>query len=277
MYVFLITLREGLEAALVIGLVVACLVRIGHARQARQVWSGALAALGVTVAVGAAVSFMAARLNWYGLHVFEGGTLVLAAGVLTLVTFWMRKQAGDMKADLQARVEASVRRGSLPALAVLSFVLLVREGIELVLFLQAGSVLATSPGALWSGVTGGLALAAVLGYMAYKGSGRLSLRAFFDWTGVVLLVFAAGMIANGLGEWHEISLVPPVVEVVWNTQAVLPDSSTLGRFLGTLIGYDATPSLVQVVAYFSYLIGVLLLYRRHATRPASHPPGNQAV
>lgn len=277
MYAFLIALREGLEAALVIGLILAGLERMGRSRQAGLVWAGALAALAVTAAVGVAVTFTAARLGWFSLHVFEVSTLFLAAGVLTFVIFWMRKQSRDVKAGLQAQVEASVRQGSPLALAGLSFLVLVREGIELVLFLQAGALSPTTSGGLWPGVTAGLALAAVIGYVAYRGSGRLPLRAFFQWTGALLLLFAAGMIARAFGELHEIGLVPPVIQAVWNTQGVLSDSSTLGIFLGTLFGYDPTPSLVQVVAYFGYWIGVLLLYRNYASRLNSPPPRNQPV
>lgn len=277
MYAFLITLREGLEGVLIISIVLAYLVRTGHAGQARPVWLGALAALVVTGVVGAAVSFSTARLSWVAFHIFEAGALFLAAGVLTYVIFWMKRQARDIKAHLHTQVEAALQQGSPLALAGLSFVLLSREALETVLFLQAGLAMAVSPQTYWLGAAAGLALAVVLGCAAYGGATRLPLEAFFNVTSVILVIFAAGMIANGFKELHEIALVPPIIGNVWNTYAFLPDSETFGILLGTLFGYDATPSLIQVVAYFGYLGGILFLFRRTGTRLASRPPRDRMV
>lgn len=275
MYAFLITLREGLEAALILGIVLACLARTGR-RQAAPVWIGALAAVAVAAAAGAAMSATAARMAGAPLVAFEAGALLLAAAVLTYMLFWVRRQAKGMRAELASQVEAALRSGSL-ALAGLSFALLVREGVEVALFLQAGSATAPSPAAYrWQAIAG-LGTAAAAGYAVYRGAFRLPLRAFFHATGVVLALFAAGMIANGFKKLHEIDLVPPLIGPVWDTGPVLPDSSPVGRFLGSLLGYDATPSLVQVVAYFGYLAAVLPVLGRFAGGTASAPPRDRSL
>lgn len=267
LYSFLITLREGLEAALIIGIILAYLHKTGNTRQAGPVWWGTAAALVATGAVWGMVSLTATRLSPVALEVFEGSAMFLAAAVLTYMIFWMKKQAINIKAHLHADVDRALRRGSSLALALLSFVAIIREGIETVLFLQAGLTMVASPGAYWLGASAGLAAAVALGYLAYTGTARLPLHTFFNVTSVLLIAFAAGMIANGLKEFHEVRLIPPVVRSVWDTYAILPDSSTLGRFLGALFGYDASPSLVQVVSYFAYLIGTLSLYFRPVVPP----------
>ena len=186
--------------------------------------------------------------------------MFLAAGVLTWMIFWMRKQAINIRAHLHAQIQSVLIGGSLLGLATLAFIVVVREGIETVLFLFAATRVAESPVLFVVGGFLGLALAIVIGYSIYKGSSGLNLRAFFNVTSIVLIVFAAGLLAHGIHEFHEAGLIPSVVEHVWDINHILHEKSTFGQFLTAIIGYNGNPSLVEVVAYFVYLALALVLY-----------------
>ncbi|MDR7458282.1 MAG: iron uptake transporter permease EfeU [Armatimonadota bacterium] len=248
----LITLREGLEAALILGIILAYLARTGHRDKAGAVWLGTVSSIVLSVAAGVAIFLTAGGLEGHAEEIFEGATMVAAAGVLTYMIFWMRRQAIGIRAHLQAQVQTALESGSLWALGLLAFVAVGREGLETVLFMIAAITTASASAALLGGGLG-LAAAAVLGYLLYRGTYRLNLRAFFNVTSILLLLFAAGLLAHGLHEFHEAGLVPALVEPVWNTNAVLDERSLLGSFLAALFGYNGDPSLVEVVAYGGYL------------------------
>jgi high-affinity iron transporter len=173
--------------------------------------------------------------------------------MLTYMILWMQRQARTLKADLHGRMESALGSGSGLAIATLAFTVVVREGLETVIFLAAGAGTADSPGAYLAGALIGLAAATLLGYLLYRGTLRINLRLFFTATGWLLIIFAAGMIANGCKELHEAGVLPRVVSHVWDTYRLLPDTTAFGRFMGALFGYDAAPSLTQVVGYFGYL------------------------
>jgi high-affinity iron transporter len=248
----LITLREGLEAALILGIILAYLARTGHRDKVGAVWLGTVSSIVLSVAAGVAIFLTAGGLEGHAEKIFEGATMVAAAGVLTYMIFWMRRQAIGIRAHLQAQVQTALESGSLWALGLLAFVAVGREGLETVLFMIAAITTASASAALLGGGLG-LAAAGVLGYLLYRGTYRLNLRAFFNVTSILLLLFAAGLLAHGLHEFHWAGLVPALVEPVWNTNAVLDERSLLGSFLAALFGYNGDPSLVEVVAYGGYL------------------------
>jgi high-affinity iron transporter len=188
--------------------------------------------------------------------------MFVATGVLTWMIFWMRKQAVDIKANLQAKIQSVLTTGSSLGLVTLAFMVVVREGIETVFFLFAATRVAESPVLFTIGGFVGLAIALGIGYSIYKGTSRLNLGTFFNVTSLVLIVFAAGLLAHGIHEFHEAGLVPPVLEHVWDINHILPEKSTFGRFLTAIIGYNGNPSLVEVVTYFGYLALALGLYFR---------------
>ena len=258
----LITLREGLEAALIIGIIMAYLARTGNRQGFKQVWLGTASAVLVSLIAGAAIYAVAGELSGRAEEIFEGLVMFTAVGVLTWMIFWMRSQAVDIKAHLHAQVRLALSGGSTFGLAAIAFVVVVREGIEMALFLFAATRVAESFALFATGAALGLVAAAVIGYMVYKGSSRLNLKAFFNVTSVALIVFAAGLLAHGIHEFHEAALIPPVIEHVWDTNAFLPEKSTLGQFLTAIVGYNGNPSLVEVGAYVAFLGTVLLAYFR---------------
>ncbi len=258
----LITLREGLEAALIIGIILAYLARTDNRHGFKPVWLGVSLAVLASLIAGAAIYLLAGEFSGQAEEVFEGAAMFLAVGVLTWMIFWMSMQAINIEVHLHAQIRSVLTSGSALGLVVIAFVVVVREGIETVLFLFAATRVAESPVLFTAGGFLGLAIAVGIGYSVYKGTSRLNLRAFFNVTSLVLIVFAAGLLAHGIHEFHEAGIIPPVVEHVWDINHSLPEKSTFGRFLTAITGYNGNPSLLEVVAYSAYLVWALVSYFR---------------
>jgi len=259
-YSFLTTFREGLEAALIVAIVLSYLHRVGQGRYSRSVWTGVLLALAGSLLAGGLLQLLAVELPGAAMEAIEGAAMFLAVGVLTWMIFWMRRQAATIGKHLRDRVDMALKTGSASALALLSFTAVGREGLETVLFLFAGVAVSKSALLYWLGAGLGLMAAVALGYLIYIGTARLPLKAFFTVTGVALIVLAAGLLTNGLKEFHEMGLIPGLGVRVWDTYDILPDNSTLGRALSAVFGYDSSPFMGQVVAYVGYLAPALVLF-----------------
>jgi len=258
----LITLREGLEAALIIGIILAYLKRTHNRKGFRPVWIGVLLAVGVSAIAGATIYFIAGEFSGRAEEIFEGVAMFIAVGVLTWMIFWMRKQSMNIKGHLHSQIDSALDSGSSRALILLAFIVVVREGIETVLFLFATSRVAESQALSAAGGFLGLAIAIAIGYSIYKGSSRLNLRTFFNITSFLLILFAAGLLAYGIHEFHEAGLIPPVVDPVWDINHIIYDKSTFGRFLTAIVGYNGNPSLVEVLSYTAYLVLALGFFLR---------------
>ena len=262
MNAFFVTLREGLEAALIVGIVFAYLTRIGAPRDAlRTVWAGTALAVGVSIATGAVLFFTVGELEGRAEQIFEGTAMFVAVAFLTWMIFWMRRQAAGMRQSLEIRVHDALVAGSTIGLACLVFFAVLREGWETALFLfaitETGSPTVTAVGSVL-----GLVAAVLLGVTFYRGSRRLNLRHFFAVTGVLLMVFAAGLLAHGVHEFQEAGLLPITVEHVWDTNSAISEESRAGELLTALFGYNGNPSLLELLAWASYLsIGLWFFLR----------------
>ena len=256
----LITLREGLEAALIIGIVLSVLRRIGRSNRSRSVWGGVLAAVVVSIGAAVGLNALGVAFSGRGEEIFEGAAMLLAAVVLTWMILWMQRQARSIRAELEREVRRAVRSETGWALFLLAFVAVVREGIETVLFLTAAAFSA-APAQTLVGAVLGLVIAVVLGWLVFAVGKNLNLRTFFRVTGVLLLFFAAGLVAHGVHEFQEAGVLPVVVEHVWDINHVLDENAPLGSFLKALFGYNGNPSLLEVVSYLLYLavVGVIVL------------------
>jgi high-affinity iron transporter len=266
-------LREGVEAALIVAIILAYLVRTGHAERAGRIWLGtALAAL-VSIVAGVALFVTVGELPSPAEQVFEGATMLLAAGVVTWMLFWMRRQAIGMRGELNAAVERVLTEGSATGLAVLAFTAVIREGIETSLFLvgQATSADQAAPSVLLGAVTG-LAGAAAVGWLFYTGSRRVDLRSFFRWTGAGLIFIAAGLLSHAVHEFVEIGVIGVATHAAYDVSAWLPDDAGLGAFLRAILGYSASPEVVTLMAHVAYLAVVLALFFRPARPMASSAP-----
>jgi high-affinity iron transporter len=267
---FLLALREGLEAALIIGIVLGTLRKMGNTRFLGSVWFGVGSATFVSVAVALILNAVGASFSGAAEEIFEGITMLLAAGVLTWMIFWMRAQAKTMQVGLESNVMQATQSGGGRALFMIAFLAVMREGIELALFLTAAAVASTQQEIL-VGALLGLAGAVVLGWMLFATTVRLNLQLFFQVTSVLLILFAAGLVAHGVHEFNEVGWIPAVIEHLWDINHILDEKSTLGLMLKTLFGYNGNPSLTEVFAYIFYLVIVMLGLRRDShLSPLSH-------
>ena len=255
----LLTTREGLEASLIVGIVLAYLAKTENRRHFKVIWAGTAAAVAVSIVTGAALFFTVGALEGRAEQIFEGAAMLSAVAVLTWMIFWMRKQAVNIKRELEARIAGAIAAGSAVGLASVVFFAVLREGWETALFLFAISE-SSSPLATAVGAVIGLAISITLGVALYLGSRRLNLRQFFTVTGTLLIVFAAGLLAHGVHEFQEAGLLPMTIEHVWNTNGIVSENSTVGEFLRTLFGYNGNPSLLEVLAWAAYVSLALVFF-----------------
>ncbi len=269
MAAFLVMLREGVEAAIIVALLLGYLQRIDRRSDARWVWVGTVAAALVSVAVGIVLWNTVGGLEGFAEEATEGVIAFLAAGLLTWMIFWMGQRARSMGSRLHGQVDAALAAGGATALAMIAFVAVLREGIESALFIISTTV--GSDASAWQLVGGllGLLVAVAIGMGFYYGSSTIDLRAFFRLTGVLIVLFAAGLVSKGVHEFQEAGLLPMINEHVWDLGLFDPAESTIGAFLGSLFGWTPRPSLLMVIAYAAYLIPILVAYLRMTTAPAS--------
>lgn len=247
----LIAFREGLEAALIVGIVLGYLKKIGQSGRSRYAWIGVAAAVVVSVALAAGIQFAGAELEGRAEQIFEGVTMLLAVGVLTWMVYWMRYQARFLKSSLEREVQVAVSGGQNWGLAAVAFTAVSREGVETALLLSASAFASDGLGAL-TGALLGLLAAGLFGALIYASAVRLNLRTFFNVTSMLLLIFAAGLLARGVYEFQEAGLLFTVNEHLWNTSHLLDEASTIGQVFKTLLGYASSPSLEAVLAYWGY-------------------------
>jgi len=261
---FLLALREGLEGALVIGIVLAALKKLDRSRLSQSVWQGVVAAAAVSLAAGFLLSWLGAKLEGQAEELFEGITMFVAAVLLTWMIIWMQRQSGGLKKDLEAGVlKATSGDSSQWGLFWLAFLAVGREGIELVLFLAAVQT-ATDSFQTYSGALLGLAVSASLGWVLFASSKRMSLRLFFNITNVLLVLFAAGLLAHGVHAFNEAAIIPPVIEQVWDLNPILDETQFAGQLLTALLGYNGNPSLTEITAYALYILGAFVLWMKLA-------------
>ena len=254
-----IGVREGIEAALVIGIILGYLVKIQRVGLKRYVYSGTIAAFLVSAGVAGALIALTWEFQGVGQQLFEGITMLVAVAVLTSMVLWMIQAARSIKVHVQERIDAVLRQSEVLGLALLSFVIVLREGVETALFVFGAGAL-TSPFEAVLGVGLGLLIAGVIGVGIIRVSWRLNLRRFFQVTGVFLVIVAAGLFSNAVLELREAlgwQLLP-----VYNLTAIFPanETNTAGYLLRGIIGYSDAPTLVEVAAYFGYWIVVILAY-----------------
>lgn len=257
---YLLSLREGIEAALIIGIVIGALRKIHRTDLAPALWWGVLSAAAVSVLAAVLLTLFGLELEGPAEKIYEGATMLLAAGILTWMIFWMSQQARTLKTELEEGVSKAAASTGRRAIFWLAFVAVVREGVELALFLTA-SIFATDVLQTAIGAALGLGTAVLLGWSIFAAIVRLDLRRFFQATGILLILFAAGLVAHGVHEFNEVNLIPAVVERVWDANAFLPAESILGQFMKALFGYNPTPALTEMIAYFGYMLIVALTLR----------------
>jgi high-affinity iron transporter len=270
-------LREGVEAALIVSIVLAYLAKTGNRRYFGRIGAGTGAAVALSAAIGLVLWLTARELGEPAEQVFEGLTMLLAAGVVTWMLFWMRRTSANIKGTLRAGVDRALTEGGAWALSALAFTAVIREGIETSIFLLAQATAASraddaAPSTLLGAVIG-LLLAAALGYGFYRGARVINLQRFFRWTGVALIFIAAGLLSQAVHEFVEIGVIGVGTVTAYDISAVLPHQGSssvvgvIGQLLRALFGYSANPEWVTLAAWLAYVLLVLGLYLRPA-KPA---------
>lgn len=272
-------LREGVEAALVISIILSYLARTGNQHAFRRVWAGVVVAAVLSLAAGLALFVTEGDLPAPYEQLFEAATMLVATSVVTWMLFWMRRTSAGIRDELQAALGRALADGSANGLALLAFVAIIREGLETALFL-VGQATSAQAGAPWvlAGAFAGLAIAAALGAAMYRGAARINLRTFFRWTGIALIFIAAGLLASAIHELVEVGWIGIGTTPVFDLTAVLPHEPipggpgglplVVGQLLRALVGYNARPEVVMVAAWAGYAATVLTLYLRPVARRA---------
>ncbi len=272
-------LREGVEAALIISILLAYLVRTGNGRHSRQVWIGTVAAVAVSLVAGIALFVTVGELPSPWEQVFEGLAMLLAASVVTWMLFWMRRQSASVRGELQAAVDRALTEGTVLALVALAFTAVIREGLETSLFLVG---LATSSqggaGSVLVGALVGIAIAALLGAGFYRGARLINLRTFFRWTGIALIFIAAGLLSSAVHEFIEIGWITVGTGTAFDVSVILPHAAIAGapdgialiagQFLRALFGYNSQPEVLTLAVWATYVGVVLALFLRPLPPPA---------
>jgi high-affinity iron transporter len=268
-------LREGVEAALIVAIILSYLARTGRAGQAGRVWLGTALAAALSLVFGIVIFTTVGSFEEPWEQIFEGTTLLIAAAVVTWMLFWMRRQAGSVKGELQEAVDKATASGGTWALAVLAFTAVIREGLETSIFM-VGLVTSDRSEATWIlwGALAGLLIAVAIGYGFYRGSRRVNLQTFFRWTGIALVFIAAGLLSHGIGEFVEIGALGngPLTQPAFDLSGVLSEEVGIGAFLRAIFGYAASPAIMTVLVHVTYLVVVLALYLRPVRRTPSTTP-----
>jgi len=263
---YLIGLREGLEASLVVSILVAYLVKAGRRDRLAPVWIGVLVAVAVSLLFGALLTFTSSRLSFEAQEAFGGSLSIVAVGFVTWMVFWMRRTARNLSAEFRGRMQAALAIGT-GALVTTAFLAVGREGLETALFIWS-AVQATGQNTEHvAGAALGLLSAVVLGYLFYKGAVRINLATFFRWTGLVLVVVAAGVLSYGVHDLQEAGILPGLNSLAFDVSVPVPPDSWYGTLLKGTVNFTPATTWLQAVAWTAYLVPVLVLFLRPA-RPA---------
>ena len=270
----LIGLREGLEASLVVGILVAYLVKTGRRDRLSSVWIGVASAIVLSLGVGGALSLTATELPGSAEPLFAGLTSVLAVVFVTWMIFWMRRTARSMAGELRGRLDKAVGLGA-GALVLTAFLAVAREGLETALFMWSAIQTAGSGVSPLLGGLLGLLISAFLGWLVYRRAVRINLVRFFTWTGLALIVVAAGVLSYGVSDLQEGGLLPGHDVLAFDASGTIAPSSVAGTLLIGLFNLSPVMTWLQVIAWIGYLVPVMILFQRSDRGPAPQSSAHQ--
>ena len=264
---FLIGLREGLEASLIVSILIAYLVKCDRRREIRYVWFGVAAAIVVVVAVFTVITVVFDQLSFTAQEIVGGTLSIIAVGMVTWMIFWMRRTARHLKRDLESQMSEALVLGPL-ALATVAFLTVGREGLETSAIIWTTIIGSTTSGP-FVGAALGILVAVALGWLIYRGALRINLSIFFTVTGALLIIVAAGVLAYGIYDLQEAGVLPGLTNVAFDVSNVIPKDSWYGTLLKGTVNFQPDPSWLQVIAWIAYVVSVLWLYLRKPSVPAA--------
>ena len=279
---YLIGLREGLEAALVVSILIAYVVKTDRCELLPRIWAGVGIAVVVSLAFGALLTFGPRGLTFEAQELIGGTLSLVAVGFVTWMIFWMARAARGISVELRRQVDQAADAGR-SALAVVALLAVGREGLETALFLWAATKAgATGAESTWEPLLGaavGLATALVLGWLIYQGALKINLSKFFTWTGAFLIVVAAGVLAYGIHDLQEARLLPGLNTVLFDVSGIIPPSSWYGTLLKGTLNFSPRTTVLEGVAWLAYLVPTMWLFLRmvRSRTPASVPKQPQPV
>jgi high-affinity iron transporter len=257
----IIGLREGLEAALVVGILLAYVLRSDRKALARSLWAGVAGALGVSVAVALMLNSAAGSLGETGEPIFAGVMSIATVGLVTWMIFWMKRTARSMRSDLQGKLDIAMNLGP-AAVAGIAFVAVAREGVETALFLWTASSAGSNPVSNGFGAAAGLAIAVLLGRAIYKGALKVNLAKFFRISGIALIVIAAGVLAGGICDLQEVGFLPGINTLAWDLSTAIPENSMTAIILDGLAGFSVKMTTLQLASWVGFTAIVLAAFLR---------------
>lgn len=273
----LIALREGLEASLVVGILVAYLVRADRRDVLPRLWAGVAIAALLPLAVGVALTWGPKTLTFQAQEILGGGLSLVAVALTTGMIFWMARNARSMRSRLESELDRALRDGSGWGVVAVAVLAVGREGVETALLLWA-TVRSSLTGGVWAttaGILAGFAIAIMLGVLIHRGALRLNLGIFFTWTGALLILVAAGITAYGIGDLQEAGVLPGLADRAWDLSAALPATSSpiywLYVLLSAMFQVNLNPTALQVLAWLLYAlpVGLIFVLRTRRPRPAA--------
>ncbi|MCU1677012.1 MAG: iron permease [Frankiales bacterium] len=256
---FVIGLREGLEAALIVGILAAFLVQEGRRDALRPMWTGVCIAVAISVAVGAGLQLANNELPEREQEGLETIIAVIAVGFVTWMILWMRRNARSLKGELQDVTASALAKNSAWALVAMAFFAVIREGFETAFFLTAAFNESSNPGTAGAGAALGVALAAVLGFAIYRGGARINLQKFFRATGVVLVFVAAGLVASAFHTAHEVGWISAGQGEAFDLSWLVVPGTVTASLLTGMLGLQPRPVQVEVIGYLVYAVPMLAI------------------
>ncbi len=250
---FFLSLREGLEAALIIGILLGALKKLNHTKYQTFIWFGTVLALVISMIVGVGLNFLGGSFEGKAEEIFEGLAMLIAAGILTWVILWMQTKAKSFNERLESDAEQAILKDNKVALFFLAFVAVIREGIELAIFLTAAAI-DSNQSQILIGAGLGLVAVIIIAFLFFRSLVRLDLSRFFQVTSIILILFAAGLVAHGIHEFNEAGIIPSAIDHVWDINYIIDEKSVTGELLKALFGYNGNPSLTEVISYVLYFI-----------------------
>jgi len=256
---FLIGLREGLEAALVVGILIAYLKKIDQGSRTRYIWWGVFSAVALASAVAAFFTTTSFKLHGKAEPFISGLLSFVAAALITWMIIWLAKKARFMKAELEGALDRAIATG-VGSLFLLAFVSVGREGLETAIFIWNGALAAGGSSSIVYGTLLGLLVASVLGWLLYLGSLRINLAKFFRYSGAALIFVAAGMFAYGISEWQEIGILPGFSSTLFDVSRYISEDGLLGAILKGALNFSPTPTVLQSIGWVVYFLPVAYLF-----------------
>ncbi len=274
---YLIGLREGLEATLVVVILVAYLVKSDRRALLGRVWAGVAIAIAVSLAFGALLTFGPRGLSFEAQETIGGVLSIVAVGFVTWMVMWMARSARSLSGELRGRVDKAAAAGG-ASLVLVAILAVGREGLETALFLWAATQAAAGTGSTTGPLVGaalGLGTAVVLGYLFYRGAVKINLSLFFKWTGAILILVAAGVLGYGLHDLQEARVLPGGNSLAFDVSGTISETSWIGTLLKGIFNFSPETTWIQAIAWVLYVAVTMTVFFRvlnRSNRPAPVAP-----